>query len=231
MEAKKNPSKDVHRMRGMFFQIGLGISLALMITAFEWRTEVKKVRLPVSDGPVELMQLIPVTDMVEPELVAPSPIKNEMPPVKFASLEQFTEVDDRTILDEDKEKWTIDQTTIPPGTYIFQEDTLETTEMPFIHVENPAEPIGGYKAFYKMLGKEMKYPVRARHFEVQGRVIVEFIINRDGTPVELKVVHGIGAGCDEEAIRVIGLSKWNPGKQRGRPVRVKMMMPITFKLN
>jgi Periplasmic protein TonB, links inner and outer membranes len=60
---------------------------------------------------------------------------------------------------------------------------------------------------------------------------VEFVVNKNGAPSDLKVTKGIGGGCDEEAMRVIALSKWEPGKQRGNPVRVRMSMAINFKLN
>lgn len=66
---------------------------------------------------------------------------------------------------------------------------------------------------------------------MEGKVFVEFIVNRDGIPMEIKVIRAIGFGFDEEAKRVIGLTKWNPGKQRGKPVRVKMVLPIVFKMN
>jgi protein TonB len=98
-------------------------------------------------------------------------------------------------------------------------------------VEQPPVPVGGLEGLYSTVRKNLKYPKQARHMDVEGKVIVEFIINRDGTPTDIKVIKGIGAGCDEEAKRVIGLTKWNPGKQRGKPVRVKMVMPITFVLN
>jgi periplasmic protein TonB len=231
MEAKKNPSKDVHRMRGMFFQIGLGISVAIMITAFEWRTEVKKVRLPASNEGTEITPLIPATDIPEPEPTVPSPIKNEMPPAKFVSLERFTEVDESTAIDESREEWTVEPPTTPLGHYSTGEDTTEISEFPFCIVEKSAEPVGGYDAFYKMVKKELKYPIRAQRADAQGRVFVEFIVNRDGTPVDLKVIRGIGYDCDEEAKRVISLSKWNPGKQRGKPVRQRMIMAVIFKLN
>ena len=67
--------------------------------------------------------------------------------------------------------------------------------------------------------------------DLEGRVFVEFIINRNGDLSDLKVIRGIGAGCDEEAVRVLALTKWEPGKQRGKPVRVKMILPIHFRLS
>jgi len=76
----------------------------------------------------------------------------------------------------------------------------------------------------------LKYPLRATRQEVQGKVYVEFVIDLLGEPSQLKIIKGIGAGCDEEALRVIAKSRWEPGRQRGRPVNVRMVIPITFRL-
>jgi len=229
MEAKKNPSKDVHRMRGTFFQIGLGISLAIIITAFEWRTEVKKVAIRIEDEPLELMPIIPVTDPKEP--LPLSPIKNEIIPstsVSSAPMSQLTEVPETG---PETENPNIEPSMLPV-VYSVPVDSAEVCEnCIFLVVEKKPEPIGGYETFYKKLKENLKYPRKAQQYNVEGRVFVEFIVNRDGTPVDIKVIRGIGAGCDEEAVRVISLSKWNPGKQRGKPVRVKMSMSVVFKLN
>lgn len=101
----------------------------------------------------------------------------------------------------------------------------------FTIVEETATPKGGMSAFYKYVGSKLKYPPQANRMGVEGKVYVEFIINRDGSIVEAKVVRGIGAGCDEEAVRVVESSPpWNPGTQRGKPVRQKYTLPIQFKL-
>ncbi|MEZ5083006.1 MAG: energy transducer TonB [Bacteroidales bacterium] len=72
----------------------------------------------------------------------------------------------------------------------------------------------------------------ARESGIQGRVFVTFVVERDGNITDVKILRGIGGGCDEEALRVIkNMPKWTPGKQRGKPVRVQFNMPIMFKLN
>ncbi len=108
---------------------------------------------------------------------------------------------------------------------------IETQEEIFSVVDVSASPKNGYAAFYKLVGENIKYPATARRTGIEGKVFVEFIVNRDGSLTEFKVVRGIGGGCDEESIRVISLSpNWNPGTQRGLPVRQKMVIPITFSL-
>ncbi|MEQ8364978.1 MAG: energy transducer TonB [Cyclobacteriaceae bacterium] len=98
-------------------------------------------------------------------------------------------------------------------------------------VEESAKPIGGVNAFYSYISDKMKYPAQARRMGTEGRVFVQFVINVDGSLTDIKVIKGIGAGCDEEAVRVLKAAPaWKPGKQRGVPVRQRMVIPITFKL-
>jgi len=102
----------------------------------------------------------------------------------------------------------------------------------FTAVEQNPEFPGGLDAFYKYLGKTIRYPAVARENNTQGRVVVQFVCERDGSLTDIKVVRGIGDGCDEEAIRVVKASPhWKPGIQNGRPVRVMYSVPINFTLS
>jgi protein TonB len=229
MELKKNPAKDIHRKSGMFFQIGLGISIAIMITAFEWRTEVTKVQLRNMDDLGTEMVFIAVTEQREPEPTLPSPMKTDVVLSKNIST---ISTETTTAETPDQGELALDPEIIPSIPIPFVTEGPEVCEeCPFLVVEQPPVPIGGLEGLYSTIRKNLKYPRQAQRTDVAGKVTVEFIINRDGSPVEMKVVSGIGAGCDEEAKRVIGLTKWNPGKQRGKPVRVKMVLPIIFVLN
>ncbi len=97
--------------------------------------------------------------------------------------------------------------------------------------EEQAQPEDGMESFYSFLKKNLRYPAEALEKEVEGKVYIQFVIEKDGSLTDIKVAKGIGAGCDEEAIRVMKYSpKWNAGKQRGRPVRQRMVIPIIFKL-
>ncbi len=91
---------------------------------------------------------------------------------------------------------------------------------------------GGMKAWAKFLNNNLNYPAAARENNIQGRVILSFVIEKDGTLSQIKVVQGIGGGCDDEAIRVLKKApKWTPGRQNGQAVRVQFTLPIYFKLN
>ena len=90
---------------------------------------------------------------------------------------------------------------------------------------------GGEQAMMDFVAKNVQYPKEAMEKEISGRVLVGFIVEKDGSISETEVVKGIGGGCDEEAVRVVkAMPKWKPGKEKGKPVRVHFMLPLTFKL-
>lgn len=100
----------------------------------------------------------------------------------------------------------------------------------FTHVEETAAPIGGMDAFSEFVGKRIIYPEQAKRMGIEGKVYVQFVVEKDGSLTNVNAVKGIGAGCDEEAVRIVqSAPKWKPGKQHGRPVRQKMVLPISFK--
>ncbi|HOX82722.1 MAG TPA: TonB family protein [Chryseolinea sp.] len=102
----------------------------------------------------------------------------------------------------------------------------------YTEIEKMAEPMGGLTLFYKSIGSSLTYPKKAKKDRVQGMVFVEFLVNKDGSLSDFKIIKGIGSGCDDEAIntlREIDI-KWNPGYQRGKPVRTRFVLPVGFKL-
>lgn len=107
----------------------------------------------------------------------------------------------------------------------------EKEEKIFIITEQQAVFPGGMKALYKLIKQHLRYPAKARRMGVEGKVYVRFVINKDGTISDIKILKGLGAGCDQEAIRVIKLlPKWSPAKQRGIPVKSRRTLPVVFKL-
>ena len=107
------------------------------------------------------------------------------------------------------------------------EASVEEAPQVFVVVENMPELIGGLAA----LQREIRYPVIAKKAGIEGRVILQFIVDEQGRVTESKVVRGIGGGCDEEALRALQTARFRPGTQRGKPVKVKMSLPVTFKLH
>jgi protein TonB len=98
-----------------------------------------------------------------------------------------------------------------------------------IYVEQMPQFIGSMEEY---LGNNLHYPESARTNNIDGRVIVQFVVNEDGSVSGVQLVRGIGGGCDEEAMRMVsGMPKWKPGKQNGKPVKVLFTLPIKFVLN
>lgn len=227
MELKKNPSKDVYRKSGLFFFFGLCVSVLLIIIAFEWLTvkPIATTNCPPApdDNWVSAMTVSSVTIIPAP---AQQPAVKKMTSPVFVTSneapERSEEIDPETFTDDRPQPFLL-----PPAEPEAETDSSEF----FIFVETMPKPLGGYDSLYQFFSKEMKYPRAATRNQVYGRVFVEFVIDKKGVPTEIKSIKGIGYGCDEEAARVIALTKWNPGKQRGKPVKVKMVLPVQFKIN
>ncbi|HWD88858.1 MAG TPA: TonB family protein [Mucilaginibacter sp.] len=101
----------------------------------------------------------------------------------------------------------------------------------FTAVEQEPTPAGGIQKFYEYLAKNIRYPAVAKENNVQGKVFLTFVVEKDGSITDVKVLRGIGNGCDEEAVRVLrNAPKWKPGIQNGRPVRVQYQVPVSFAL-
>lgn len=102
----------------------------------------------------------------------------------------------------------------------------------FASMENPPSYPGGMNKFYEFLAATIKFPEEAKALEIQGKVFVSFVVDKDGSIIDIKVERKLGYGTDEEAVRVLKLSNpWNPGLINGQPVRVKFSLPISFNLN
>jgi periplasmic protein TonB len=214
MEPKKTEKADLTKKSFLFFSIGLMISLLLAITAFTYRvyddTSVKDLGNNNLNNE-EILEVPPT------EQLPPPPPKIQQP--------QIIEVPDEKKIEEE-----ID---INMDTEVTEDTKVEEIKIQqiFLVVEETAAPIGGMPAFYEFISKKLKYPAQARRMGIEGKVFVEFVIERDGSITDVKAIKGIGAGCDEEAVRVVqSAPKWKAGKQRGKPVRQRMVLPIAFKL-
>lgn len=223
MEPKKNPSKDVHRYSGRYFLIGLCISIALCIMAFEWETEIERARFhePFWPEPLILPYAVPV-------VIADREKKPE--PRKTKPINLVPQLETSVSMSSYEETPIEPELVEGPVPFDIEEPPVEAVDTSFVFVEKMPAPVGGYKGFYTFLTKNMKYPSLAKRKNTEGKVWVEFVIDKTGMPTQVKVLHGIGDGCNEEAIRVVKLTQWEPGKQRGIPVNVKMTLPIYFKL-
>lgn len=226
METKKHPNSDLTRKSSLFLNVGLIISLSFCLIAFEWKTY--EDLSPVVRIPASIMEQtidIPITEMPPP----PPPVIQQPEIVEVPDEEEIEE--ELVNLDTEITPETVVVPPAPPATITTPPVEEEETNTIFDVVESQPAPVGGYEAFYKYIGKNIKYPEQARRMGIEGKVFVQFVIDKDGSITDVQVLKGIGSGCNEEAVRVIqNAPKWTPGKQRGRPVRVRMSVPITFRL-
>ena len=221
MEYKKNPSKDLKRYHGLFLNFGLVISLGLVTLAFEWKS--------YESG--KFVDIKAVTDDFEEMLEIP--ITRQPPPPPPQKIIQILEISDEEEIEEEIEvDLDIEISEESITEVIIEESAQEEEEVDeiFTFVEQPPEPEIGYDAYNAYIVKTLKYPPAARRMGLEGRVFVQFIINKKGELLNPIVIRGISDEIDQEAIRVIKNGpKWKPGKQRGRPVTVQVVIPITFK--
>ena len=223
MEAKKTEQADLTKKSTFFFSIGLMVTMSLVVTAFEWKD--------YDESMVDLMGKS--TNTFEETMEVP-PTEQPPPPAPTIQQPQVIEVpDEEEIKDDIKVNLDVEVTdeTKVEEIVVQAEQPKEETDEIFTVVEESATPKGGMQAFYKFVGEKIKYPAQARRMGIEGRVFVEFVINKDGSLSDVRSIKGIGAGCDEEAVRIIqSAPPWNPGKQRGKSVKQRYTLPIIFKL-
>lgn len=225
MEAKKTSKADLESKKPVFVQIGLIVALAAMLVAFEWKTYDTK-QLKIDGRQVEKVEeeMVEITQQNKPP---PPPA----PPAQTTLIHIVTDdvqVDDDLIIDAEANELTVIEAYTPPA--ITEEEEVAEAEIFTVVEESPSYP-GGDAGRIQFLQENIVYPQMARESGIQGTVYVTFVVERNGVVTDVRVLRGIGGGCDEEAVRVIkAMPKWNPGKQRGKPVRVQFNMPIKFTL-
>ena len=226
IENKRLQKRKEHAKALLFHAIGLCISLLIVITAFEWKFYNSNELISLGNLSAEFEEIldIPVTEQPPP----PPPKIQAVNIVEVPDIEEIEE-DLEVMLDvEVTEETALEDVIYDPDEYAEEEEEVEEV---FLFVEQAPTPKGGMKSFYSYVAEHLEYPATARRMLIEGKVYIQFIIDKDGSLTNFEVLKGIGGGCDEEAIRVLkGSPKWEPGKQRGRPVKVKMALPILFQL-
>ncbi len=223
MEPKKTEKADLTNKSWLFFNIGLVVTLLIVVMAFEYSTKDDTDAKNLAKNQNILDEILEVPPTEQPP---PPPPKIQQPVIIEVPDEEEIKEDIKVEFDvEVTEDTKVEEIVIAPV------EEKEDVDQIFLVVEETATPKGGMGAFYKYVGDKMKYPAQARRMGIEGKVFVEFVINRDGSITDVRAIKGIGAGCDEEAVRVVqSAPAWNPGKQRGKPVRQRYVVPITFKL-
>ena len=203
MEVKKSPKADLEKGKTMGILMGMIVGLAVLFVGFEWSD--REITIVQSEGVADIIAEEEV-EITRPEDTPPPP----PPPPAPAVAEVLNVVEDDVKLDD------VD--------IVSSEDDATTAQ-----VEAYTPPAVVEEEQY--LAKSIKYPVIAQENGIQGRVSCSFVVNKDGSIVDAEVIRGVDPSLDKEALRVINsMPKWSPGKQRGKPVRVKYTVPVTFRL-
>ena len=225
MEEKKSPKANLENKKLMFTQIGLIISLALAWMVFEIKSyDQREIDESLLNREVVLDE--EMTEITKQEEQKPQPVELPKQTTQLEIVQDDVEVEDIEINADVQQTEVIEEYVAP----VIEEEEVVEQEIFQIVEEMPEYP-GGDKKLLEYVAKSVKYPQIARESGIQGRVFVNFVIEPDGSVSNVKVLRGIGGGCDEEAVRVIkSMAKWKPGKQRGKAVRVTYTLPVNFKL-
>ena len=228
MEIKKTPKADLENKKSTWLLVGYVIVLAFMFIAFEWTK--RDIKIDTSQAITDLVfeeEIIPITE--QPEQAAPPP-PPAAPPIAetLTIVEDDADVEETTIATSEETNQAVEIKYVPVA--VEEEEPEEQTIFEVVE-QMPEFPNGGMAGLMQYLSKNIKYPTIAQENGTQGRVIVQFVVNRDGSIVDAKVLRGVDPYLDKEAIRVISsMPKWKPGMQRGKAVRVKYTVPVMFRL-
>ncbi|MDO3391403.1 energy transducer TonB [Bacteroides sp. ET489] len=228
MEIKKTPKADLENKKSTWLLVGYVIVLAFMFVAFEWTKRDVKIDTSqaVTDVVFEEEIEIPITE--QPEVVAPPPPEAPSIAETLTIVEDDADVEETTIASSEETGQAVEIKYVPVA--VEEEEPEEQTIFEVVE-QMPEFPDGGMAGLMQYLSKNIKYPTIAQENGTQGRVTVQFVVNKDGSIVDAKVLRGVDPYLDKEALRVIGtMPKWKPGMQRGKPVRVKYTVPVMFRL-
>ncbi|MBR6732200.1 MAG: energy transducer TonB [Bacteroidales bacterium] len=228
MEIKKSEKANLENKKLLFVEIGLVISLGITFLAFEWTSKETKVSMLDEQTQVVLEEeIIPITQETPP----PPPAAPKIPVLS----DQIDIVDDEIELEDDLFMNLEDDANL--GVEIMdyvevEEEVVEEEAIPFQLVEEkPSFQGGDANQFSKWVNQRLVYPEIAKENGVQGRVTLQFTVEKDGSVTKVKVLRGVDPSLDKEAVRVVSMSpKWKPGKQRDRAVPVTYTFPVIFQL-
>ena len=228
MEIKKSEKANLENKKLLFVEIGLVISLGITLFAFEMKSNDSKISMLDEQTQVVLEEeIIPITHDTPP----PPPSAPKIPVLS----DQIDIVDDEIELEDDLFMNLEDDANL--GVEIMdyvevEEEVVEEEASPFQLVEEkPSFQGGDANQFSKWVNQRLVYPEIAKENGVQGRVTLQFTVEKDGSVTKVKVLRGVDPSLDKEAVRVVSMSpKWKPGKQRDRAVPVTYTFPVIFQL-
>ena len=227
MELKKSPKADLENRKGLYLEIGLVVILLLSLVAFNIKSyDMEEVEVSQRTAVDEIEDVV-----IQTAEDTPPPPEPEQPEVatELTIVENDAKIENELgIVDMGDDANKAQEEVIQ---VVVEEEEEEVEEVIFTVVENDPEFPGGMEALYKYLGENIKYPSIAKENNITGKVYVTFVVEKDGSIANPRILRDIGGGCGQEAIRVIkSMPKWKAGKQRGKPVRVQFNLPVSFNL-
>ena len=228
MELKKSDKANLENKKWLFFEIGLVISLLIVYVALEWTSSETNTMVLEDTAEVLIEEEIISTNMETPP---PPPAAPKMPVLS----DNIDIVDDEIELEDDMFMNLEDDSSlgVEIQDYVeIQEEEVQEEAIPFQLVEEkPSFQGGDANAFSKWVNQRLVYPEIAKENGVQGRVTLQFTVEKDGSVTKVRVLRGVDPSLDKEAVRVVSMSpKWKPGKQRDRSVPVTYTFPVIFQL-
>lgn len=229
-DIKKSDKANLEKNSSLYFLMGAVVALSILFVAFEWGNR----KITVSDLQTEqVIEEIEDIQITPPDEDTPPPPPPEQPVVveQIQVVEDDVKVADVEIASVDDAFDKLQNTFTPPApSQRGREEAVEDNQI-FEFLEEMPEFPGGQGAMMKWLGDNVKYPAIAAENNIQGRVMVSFVVERDGSVSNVKILRGVDPSLDKEAIRLINaMPKWKPGMQTGKPVRARFNIPVTFKL-
>jgi protein TonB len=227
MEPKKTKKADLQSKRVIFFEIGLLVSLALSLLAFEWTSETKNSEGFAQNNQTEMEQeSVPITRQEKQKEPPPPPPKTTE---IINIVENDVDIKDELVLEETE----ADENTKVDIDAFAQEEKEEENEQIFISVEEmPTFDGEGINAFRNYIQRNLIYPEIARENGIEGTIYTRFIVNKNGQVEEISILRGVDPALDEAVVQAIKNSpKWQPGRQRGKAVNVSFTMPVIFSLD
>ena len=228
MEIKKSEKASLQNKRLLFVEIGFVLALLVVLFAFEWSSKEKADTSLLAEQKVDIEEeIIPITQETPP----PPPEMAKIPILsdQIDIIDDDVKINDNIINLEDDSSLGVE---IQDYVEEVKEEVVEEETIPFQLVEEKPKFQGGdANDFTKWVNQRLVYPEVAKENGVQGRVMLQFTVNTDGSVSGVKVLRGVDPSLDKEAVRVVSMSpKWTPGKQRDRKVKVTYTFPVIFQL-
>ena len=230
-DIKKSNEANLEKNISLYFLMGTIVALSLIFVAFEWGNREIKVSEIETNQVIEEVEDIEITQQDQNTPPPPPPPAAEVTPEEIKIVDDNVETADVTMVSVDDALNKMQTSFTPPAPVQRREEEEASENQIFEFLEEVPEFPGGPEKMMKWLNENVKYPAIAQENNIQGRVMVSFVVEKDGSVSNVNILRGVDPSLDKEAIRLVSaMPKWKPGRQTGKPVRARFNIPVTFKL-